>query len=49
MIFGTGPSPPAIGIVVVSGLALAMFAIGYSLRAEANSPASAEQPADTAV
>jgi hypothetical protein len=49
MIFGTGSTPPAIGIVVVSGLALAMFAIGYSLRAEANSPASAEQPADTAV
>jgi hypothetical protein len=33
-IVGSGPAPPAVGLVVVSALALAMLAIGYTLRTE---------------
>lgn len=33
-IFGSGPTPPEVGLVVVAGLALAMFAIGHLLRTE---------------
>jgi hypothetical protein len=48
-IFGPGPTPAEIGLAVVSGLALAMLAIGYALRAESGVNERAGQPADTVV
>ncbi|WP_435361925.1 hypothetical protein [Haloarchaeobius sp. DFWS5] len=36
-ILGTGPTPPEVGFVIVSAVALAMLAIGRSLRTEGTS------------
>jgi len=47
-IFGSGPTPPAVGIVVVAGLALTMLAIGYLLRAEPE-PTDHSEPAPAEV
>jgi hypothetical protein len=43
-IFGSGPAPPEVGFIVVSGLALTMLAIGYTLRTE-DVPTDRSEPA----
>lgn len=48
-IFGSGPTPPEVGLAIVTGLALAMLAIGYVLRTESETTDSAEPAPDTAV